>query len=101
MDSEETWSTRAYVKHEFIRFLLRIPDLETVIFVDSSQLRESAKNEIWHDISKNYEWIILFKVQIQIRPISGGYKTNCSAWRRYVLYRVPLQLGYFSIGLLV
>jgi len=31
---------------------------------------------------------ILVEVRMQIRPISGTQNVNCSAWRRYALYRV-------------
>ena len=33
--------------------------------------------------------LILVKIWIWIRPISGIQNVNCSAWWRYALYRVP------------
>ena len=101
-------------KEELIRFWWRF-EFESrwgyenlKIFSDSSPLRDGAKNDIYlwyfkklwmdYDKTRHMTWLddkdkpirFWFRFESRFGP-SVGYKTNSSAWGRYVLHRVPFS----------
>ena len=60
MDSDETWQTRLVCdKEELIRFYWSSANVSRFenFSSDSSPLRDRAKNDMLHNISKGYGWI--------------------------------------------
>ena len=99
-----TWLAKGEQRLILVKIRIRIWEFLS----DFSTLRDRAKNDILHNISKGYGWIRT-KLGVRVgsvtrtsrfgfgeapdsdRPISGIQNVNYSAWRRYALYRGPFR----------